>query len=138
MSSLADQVEQYGIELLDTHADLAGITKRHREDDNEAATECLVLEFQEQEKAVRDIQGFVQGELTIEYRSSQATTKDALETVVAAISAVLETAASRETDAQAAFSDLIFDNGGSAEASNTDRLRKRVLRVPMFARLATA
>jgi hypothetical protein len=134
--SLSYQVEAYAMELCQTHSDLATVQMRHREDDGGAPVECVVFEFTEQEKAVRAIEGLIRGELMIEVRSPKAVIKDDLETVVVAISEVLKTAGDRTTDAQAAFADLIFDDGGTEEESATERLRKRVWRVPMFARLA--
>lgn len=133
--SLAYWVEEWALQLCTTHDVLKGLTMRHRNDDREAQSHSLVFEATEQEKALRAIQGLTSLELSIVYTAPAATPKQRIELIVAAISEAFQTAKNRLTAAQGKFTDLIIDDGGSEEQSNTDRLLKRTVKIPVIAKL---
>lgn len=129
-------LEAYGIELMRTDPRLKGLNIVHSDNDARVNSKAIVVTATQGEAELDGVAGF-KGELTFEYRGSVRSTAAQNDLVALAMQETILASPSRPTKAQLAFQTplVLLNEDMSTDRPDTKDSRRRVLKIPVIARL---
>lgn len=129
-------IETYFIELFRTDPRLKGRNIVHSDNDAKARANAIVITAVQGEAELEGVAGF-RGEVTCEYRGSVRSTAAQNDLVALAMQETVLASPSRPTQAQQAFQTplVLLNEEMSSERPDTKASRRRVLRIPVIAKL---
>lgn len=129
-------VENYGIELMRTDARLKHRHIVHSDSDAKANANAIVVTAVQGEAELDGVAGF-RGDLSFEYRGSVRSTAAQNDLVALAMQETILASPSRSTQAQLAFQTplVLLNEEMSSERPDTKDSRRRVLKIPVIAKL---
>lgn len=135
-NSLENTCEQYFVELFKTDSRLKNRKMAHSDTDQKASADGIIIEAVQGEPEINGIAGF-NVDVTCTYRANGAVKPGQGDTVALAMNETIMDANNRKTTAQSKFAPLIIMvERMTSERPDSANLRKRVLKVPVIAKLA--
>lgn len=139
-NSLEKACEDFFVLLLRANSRLSGKTVVHFEEESEAPTKGIVVQAKQGAHVLVATGGY-EVEVTIEYRAPGKTSKAENDQATAAIHEIvydstLSPTVRRQMAIDAGLSDLLIKDESTGDRQNTSDLRKRVITIPLQAKLA--
>lgn len=139
-NSLEKSCEDFFIALLKADPRLSGKAIVHFEEESKAPTKGIVVQAKQGAHTLAATGGY-ELELSIEYRSSGKTSKAENDQTAAAIHEIIydstiNPATRRQIAVDAGLADLLIKDESTGDRQNTSDLRKRVVTIPLQAKLA--